>query len=301
MDFDGRLFKQELKKRKEYVDSCLERYLSETDAFPPLIHQAMHYAVFNGGKRIRPIMVMEGALLAGGQPETVAPCACALELIHSYSLVHDDLPAMDDDDFRRGQPTCHRVFGEANAILTGDALLTRAFEVLTQNADLLGVEASRVLKVIGKVARAAGSQGMIGGQVIDLDCEGKSVDYQCLQTMHSLKTGELFRCALQAGAVLCGMDDRGLWALDEYARHFGMAFQITDDILDIQGDETLIGKPVGSDEKNQKTTFPSLFGLDRSQQMARESVKICLKSLEGFDQRADFLRSLATYLLQRDS
>jgi farnesyl-diphosphate synthase (EC 2.5.1.10) len=162
MEFDCQQFRQELQKRKEFVDSCLEQYLSDRDAFPPVIHQAMHYAVFNGGKRLRPILVFEGASLAGGDRSSVVPAACALEMIHSYSLVHDDLPAMDDDDFRRGKPTCHRVYGEANAILTGDALLTRAFAMLAQNRQIPGVDPLRVLRVIEEVSQAAGSRGMVG-------------------------------------------------------------------------------------------------------------------------------------------
>lgn len=301
MEFDCQQFRHELQNRKEYVDKCLEQYLSDTDAFPPVIHQAMHYAVFNGGKRLRPILVFEGAALAGGSRLLVVPAACALEMIHSYSLVHDDLPAMDDDDFRRGKPTCHRVYGEANAILTGDALLTRAFELLAQNAQMSGVDPVRVLRVIEEVSRAAGSQGMVGGQVLDLESEGKNIEEEGLETIHRLKTGELFTAALRAGALLAGMNDENLECLDSYARCFGLAFQITDDILDIKGDEALIGKPVGSDEKNNKITYPRLYGLDGAEILARENVEACLNSLRGFGASAEFLRNLALFLLERDS
>ncbi|MEN6389317.1 MAG: polyprenyl synthetase family protein [Syntrophomonas sp.] len=301
MEFDCQQFKQELQKRKEFVDSCLEQYLNDTDAFPPVIHEAMHYAVFNGGKRLRPILVFEGAVLAGGERLSVVPAACALEMIHSYSLVHDDLPAMDDDDFRRGKPTCHRVYGEANAILTGDALLTRAFELLAQNVQVKEVEPLRVLTVIEEVSQAAGSRGMVGGQVLDLESEGKVLDEPGLETIHHLKTGELFKAALRAGALLAGMEEERLDCLDSYARCFGLAFQITDDILDVKGDEALIGKPVGSDEKNNKVTYPRLYGLEGAWALARENVDRCLASLQGFGQSADFLRSLALFLLERDS
>lgn len=298
---DCQRIRQELQKHKEFVDRCLVQYLCDTDAFPPLIHQAMHYAVFNGGKRLRPILVFEGAVLAGGDRLSVVPAACALEMIHSYSLVHDDLPAMDDDDFRRGKPTCHRVYGEANAILTGDALLTLAFELLAQNAQVKGVDPLRVLTVIGEVSRAAGSRGMVGGQVVDLESESKIIDEKGLETIHRLKTGELFKAALRAGALLAGMEDEKLNYLDNYARCFGLAFQITDDILDVKGDEALIGKPVGSDEKNNKATYPRLYGMEGAFALARENVEACIQNLEGFGESADFLRSLALYLLERDS
>lgn len=294
-------FLAEIKTRKDYVDSCLQKCLEQVDAYPPLIHEAMHYAVFNGGKRLRPIMVLEGARIAGGKQEDVTPAACAIEMIHSYSLVHDDLPCMDDDDFRRGKPTCHKVFGEANAVLTGDALLTAAFELLTRSAGIKGIELRHLIRVIEEIAHAAGSRGMIGGQVVDLQSEGKSIDYETLKTLHSLKTGELFRASLRAGAILCGLNDKKLQALTEYARCFGLAFQISDDILDVQGDEALIGKPVGSDEKNHKTTYPSLLGMEKSNELLAESVDSCLTSLEIFGPEADFLRQLAYFTMCRES
>lgn len=291
---------QELELRKKLVEGALEKYVV-LDAYPAIIHEAMYYATFNGGKRIRPIMVMEGAVLAGISPELVMPTACALELIHSYSLVHDDLPAMDNDDMRRGKPTCHIKFGEDMAILTGDALLTLAFELIASNADIDGIEYKNVVKVIRKVAKAAGSQGMIGGQVLDLQAEGKSIDYDDLKNLHSLKTGQLFRAALTAGAILGGMGADKLVRLEKYAYHYGLAFQITDDILDVKGDATLIGKPIGSDEKNDKTTFPKLFGLEKSLELAQDNIAICLENLEEFDDKADFLKNLALFTLQRNS
>ena len=293
--------KQQLILRKQYIDACLQECLQGLNGFPPLIHEAMRYAVLNGGKRLRPILVVEGALLAGGTRESVSALACAVEMIHCYSLVHDDLPAMDDDDLRRGQPTCHIVFGEANAILTGDALLTAAFEIIAGMADSPEIEPTSLLRVLKEIAAAIGSRGMVGGQVIDLEAEDKEIDYPTLQKMHSMKTGELFRASLRSGAILCGIDEEGLTALDSYARHFGLAFQITDDILDVKGSEEMIGKPVGSDQKNLKTTYPSLFGLDRSDQLASESVQSCLDSLAGFGPEADFLRQLALYTLLREN
>lgn len=301
MEFDLAAFKHELEKRKQYIDTCLKQYLAKEDAFPQVIHKAMHYAVFNGGKRLRPIMVLEGARLAGGNQESAVPIACALEMIHSYSLVHDDLPAMDNDEMRRGKPTCHIVFGEANAILTGDALLTGAFAVMTEAAAFPDVKLVNLVRVIREIADSAGSEGMVGGQVIDLESEGKDIDYDTLKILHSLKTGKLFQAALRSGAIIANMEPQGLAAVDEYAKNFGLAFQITDDILDISGNQEILGKPTGSDARNGKNTYPGLFGLDKSRQMAESCVEACIRSLEGFGPEADFLRQLALFTLQRNS
>jgi geranylgeranyl diphosphate synthase type II len=301
MTFDLELFLKKMRTRKDYVDSCLHNSLYNMNGYPPIIHEAMNYALFNGGKRIRPIMVFEGAKIAGGEMQKVIPTACAVEMIHTYSLVHDDLPAMDDDDFRRGKPTCHRVYGEAVAILTGDALLTGAFELLAQNSDRKEIKADRVIRVIEEISHAAGSRGMIGGQVVDLESEGKQLDYRTLKTLHSLKTGELFKVSLRAGAILSGIDDKGLQALTNYAYHFGLAFQITDDILDITGNEIITGKPLGSDQKNNKTTYPTLFGLKKACQLASESINACVDSLDMFGQEADFLKEQAYYLQHRNN
>lgn len=298
---DMNSFKQELHQRKELIDKHLAEYLSAPDTHPPVIHQAMHYAVFNGGKRLRPMLVLEGAAIAGKKPEIAMLTACGMELIHCYSLVHDDLPAMDDDDFRRGKPTCHRVFGEANAILTGDALLTAAFELFAANTQVPGVRPEQVVKVIAEIAAAAGSRGMIGGQVMDLEAENEVIDLPTLQTLHSLKTGALFTASLRAGALLGDMNEEGLQALTDYARHFGLAFQITDDLLDIKGDERVLGKPVGSDAKNHKSTYPSLLGVEQAELMARQSIENCVASLERFGPEADFLRQLAYFTLERQS
>jgi geranylgeranyl diphosphate synthase type II len=301
MKFDLKEFKQDIQKRKEYIDSCLQKYLAGADTYPAVIHEAMRYAIFNGGKRLRPIMVLEGARLAGGKEENAVPIACALEMIHAYSLVHDDLPAMDNDDLRRGKPTCHIVFGEANAILTGDALLTEAFAVMTEAAQLPGVKLENLVRVIREMANAAGSQGMVGGQVVDLESEGKSIDFETLKVLHSLKTGKLFQVALRSGAIISDMNQAGLEAVDEYARNFGLAFQITDDILDVSGNQELIGKPTGSDAKNGKTTYTSLFGLDKSRELAGQCVEACITSLQSFGNEADFLRQLACFTLERRS
>jgi geranylgeranyl diphosphate synthase type II len=300
MQFDRISFLKQLKARKERIEQHLLGCLP-VDAYPPVIHQAMHYAVSNGGKRLRPIMTAEGAVLAGMPDQLVMTTACAIEMIHCYSLVHDDLPAMDDDDLRRGKPTCHIVFGEANAILTGDALLTRAFELMAANAAEPGIDPGNAARAIREVAAAIGSSGMIGGQVLDLQWVGQQIELKDLQCLHLLKTGALFQAALRAGAILAGMDEERLKALDDYARHFGLAFQITDDILDVNGNEELIGKPVGSDQKNQKTTYVSLFGLEAAHDLARQSAEQCLQALAGFGREADFLRNLVCFILQRDN
>lgn len=289
----------ELKKRKEYIDGCLQEYLKLNNDSPQILQEAMRYAVFNGGKRIRPIMVLEAAALSGAERDNFTAAACALELIHSYSLVHDDLPAMDDDDLRRGQPTCHIKYGEANAILVGDALLTAAFELLS--GDIGNVLPAQRLRIIQEIARAAGNRGMIGGQIMDLESEHRDKDLENLKQLHSLKTGAMFRAALKTGAILGNLDEHQIIALDEYGCHFGLAFQITDDILDITGNEEIIGKPVGSDAKNQKATYPHLLGLKESKRMAKDAVSACIDRLEIFDSKADFLRSLAYYILFRNS
>jgi geranylgeranyl diphosphate synthase type II len=298
MDFNIESFKLELQQKKEHIERCLVKVLTPEEVFPPLIHKAMRYAVFNGGKRLRPIMVMEGGKIAGYEGEALVNLACALEMIHSYSLVHDDLPAMDDDDLRRGQPTCHIVFGEANAILAGDGLLTGAFQLLAETAALPGVDGSRLLQVINEIARAAGSEGMIGGQVMDLNIEYQN-GQDSLEKLHLLKTGALFTASLRVGAIMGGMNAKGLDALTDYAHHFGLAFQITDDILDVDGDQSLLGKPVGSDEKNLKMTYTSCYGLEEAREMAKREVEACLQSLQDFGSEADFLRSLARYSLYR--
>ncbi|MGI6469027.1 MAG: polyprenyl synthetase family protein [Syntrophomonadaceae bacterium] len=300
MGFDKTGFLKELQKRKEEIDRHLLGSLS-VDSDSPLIHQAMHYAVSNGGKRLRPILVVEGAHLAGRPAEAVMLTACAIEMIHCYSLVHDDLPSMDNDDLRRGKPTCHIVYGEANAILTGDALLSRAFELIAANAGVSGVTPDAVVAVIEEVAAAIGSTGMVGGQVLDLQWQGQQIGPAELEHLHLLKTGALFRAALRSGAILAGMKAQALEDLTDYARHFGLAFQITDDILDVCGDEGVVGKPIGSDERNQKITYVSLFGLEGAVELARQSVDKCIASLRSFGEEADFLRDLARFTLFRQS
>ncbi|MCL6635586.1 MAG: polyprenyl synthetase family protein [Peptococcaceae bacterium] len=290
-------FKEELKRRGEIVDRALDKYLPPEDAYPSLIHKAIRYSALGGGKRLRPALVLAAAEAVGGDPRLVLPAACALELIHSYSLVHDDLPVMDDDDFRRGRPTCHKVFGEAAAILAGDALLTLAFEVL---AKCEGAAPEKVVRVTGELAFAAGSQGLIGGQVVDTLSADGEIDARTLEYIHRHKTGALYRAAVRTGAILAGASEPQLAALTSYAEHLGLAFQIKDDILDIEGDEKVLGKPVGSDVKNKKATYPAFYGLEGAREKARQEAGGALRALRGFGPEADFLRNLVQFVIERD-
>ncbi len=294
-------FQQEMKARKEMVESALDRLLPGSETEPVSIHQAMRYAVLNGGKRLRPILVMEGARLGGKDMAQVLPLACAVELIHCFSLVHDDLPAMDDDDLRRGKPTCHKVFGEAMAILAGDALLARAFELSTYMLQDPSVPAENVLRAWNELAAATGSQGMIAGQVIDLESENKIVDGTTLRVMHQKKTGALIKAALKSGAIVSGAGEEKLRALEEFAGHFGLAFQITDDILDVEGDEKITGKRAGSDAAGNKATYVSVFGLSRAKEMAEECIAQAVKSLDIFGEDGWFLKEMARSVLGRQS
>ncbi|NLV17453.1 MAG: polyprenyl synthetase family protein [Syntrophomonadaceae bacterium] len=289
----------EMEKRKLLIEGALEKMMPSEDCRPPVIHQAMRYAVFNGGKRLRPVLVLEGARLMGGDFESVLPIACAVELIHSYSLVHDDLPAMDDDDLRRGKPTCHLVFGEAIAILAGDGLLTLAFELMSQAIGNELTNHKRVLEAWTELAQAAGSKGMIAGQVTDLMSEGQEVNEETLLYTHYNKTGALFKASLKSGAIMSGANSIQLQALEAYAEHFGLAFQITDDILDVEGDELLTGKKCGSDARSEKSTFVSVYGLDQSRKMAEQCVEKAIHSLDIFGEDGELLKGLAFSILPR--
>ncbi|MBC9784893.1 polyprenyl synthetase family protein [Heliobacterium chlorum] len=285
----------------QQVDEALGRYLPSEETYPAVIHKAMRYSIFAGGKRLRPILVLAGCRAVGGDEEKVLSAACALEMIHTYSLIHDDLPAMDDDDLRRGMPTNHKVFGEATAVLAGDALLTRAFGLVAEEALREGHEPARVLQVIAELAEASGTMGMIGGQVVDMESENRQIDLSTMEYIHRHKTGALIRSSLRIGAILGGGTDEEIRALSEYGDYLGLAFQITDDLLDIQGDQEKIGKPVGSDEKNNKATYPSLLGIEKAQEEACRVVQAAQESLQMFEEKADILRELAKFLLVREN
>ena len=289
-------FSEDLRKRASLVEEALEYLLPGPNAYPPLIHQAMRYSVMGGGKRLRPALVMAGAEAVGGQIADVLPAACAFELIHTYSLVHDDLPAMDNDDYRRGKLTSHKVYGEATAVLTGDALLTMAFQLLAGSKG----KAENILRVIQEAAIGAGTFGLIGGQVVDTLSEGNEFDEVTLNYIHRHKTGALYKVSVRAGAILAGAREEQLAALTGYAENLGLAFQIKDDILDIEGDENKIGKPVGSDTKNNKATYPALFGLNKSRVKARQAAERALAALESFGAEAEFLRAMVDFVIERD-
>jgi geranylgeranyl diphosphate synthase type II len=288
--------KNYLSLRKQLVEDQLEKIFPVPAGLQKKVIEAARYSLFAGGKRLRPILCLAAAEVVGGEIGPVLPAACALEMIHTYSLVHDDLPAMDNDDFRRGVPTNHRVFGEAIAVLAGDALLTEAFEYFA----LAGhVGAEKILEVMRIAVKAAGYRGMIGGQVIDLECENRRVDLATLEYMHVHKTGALLSASLEIGAVLGGGNEAQIKALKTYGHHFGLAFQITDDLLDVEGDIEVMGKTPGSDAAKNKMTYPALLGVAQSKDAAREHVERSLDALAGFDINAEPLRAIARYLLVR--
>ncbi len=288
-----------LKDRVAMVDGALERWLPAGTLLPQSLHQAMRYSVFAGGKRLRPVLMIAAAEAVGGNARQVLHAACAMEMIHTYSLVHDDLPAMDDDDFRRGRPTNHKVYGEATAILAGDALLTEAFRLLADADANRDVPPATALQVLEIVARCAGSQGMVGGQVVDMESEGREVDFPTLEYIHTHKTGALILASVQVGALLGGGDDAQCAALTRFGGAAGLAFQIADDILDVVGDQSVLGKDVGSDQARGKATYPALLGLAESRQRAEELCERAIAALEPLGAPAERLGSLARYIIER--
>ncbi len=293
------------------VDQALNHYMDTTQHNPEIIHESMRYSVFAGGKRLRPVLVLAGAEICGARPEIALPTAAAMELIHTYSLVHDDLPAMDDDDIRRGRPTNHKVYGDAIAILAGDALLTKAFELVAFNAKIRGVRPSVIPDVAALIAKGAGTFGMVGGQIVDIQMdEGKWKTHngtprskaeieRILTTIHRLKTAALIRTSLQAGALLAGATSQQFKRLGEYGEKIGLAFQIADDVLDVVADKKKLGKS-GSDAKNQKLTYAAIYGLDASKKKAFKLVEEAKGALKPFGKRAQVLKQLANYIVERD-
>jgi geranylgeranyl diphosphate synthase type II len=291
-------YNETYKNYLQMVEKALEQNLPPKEAFPPIIQEAMADSLLGGGKRLRPVLALATAETAGGEPRTVLSAACALEMIHAYSLIHDDLPSMDNDDLRRGKPSNHKKFGEAVAILAGDALLTQAFFLL---ADASGHKPGQQLQVIREIAYAAGTFGMIGGQVEDTCSEGNLSPVEALNYIHRHKTGALFCVSVRTGAILAGATKTALEQLTSYGENLGLAFQITDDILDVTGDEAKLGKPVGSDAKNQKLTYPLLFGLAESRQKAEEATHRALEALAMFGEKAEFLRQMVQRLSEREA
>jgi len=284
--------------QQQFVDQTLDKLVPPATESPETIHRAMRYSLFAGGKRIRPLLCMAAAESISDAPIGVERAACSLELIHTYSLIHDDLPALDNDDLRRGLPTCHIKFGDAMAILAGDALLTLAFEVLSR----LDIDAVRKVALIEELARASGTVGgMIGGQVHDIEGEGKRPDAKLLESIHRAKTGALLRASVRMGAIYAQADDAQLAALTSYGEHTGLAFQIVDDILDVEQTSDELGKTAGKDAAQQKITFPAVYGIHRSRQMAEEHRLAAHLALDRFDERAERLRELADLIVRRSA
>ncbi len=288
-----------LDERRGLVEDALDRFIPRADEPPERLHESIRYSVLAPGKRLRAILVIAGAEAVGGEGRLVLPTACALECIHAFSLIHDDLPCMDDDDFRRGRPTNHKVFGEAMAMLAGDALLALAFELIADNAQTAPND--RIVPVMKLISRAAGTAGMVGGQVTDILSEGKEITADELQAIHTRKTAELIRASVMSGAILSGASGRDLDAMERYGRGVGLAFQIADDILDVIGDEARIGKPVGSDARQDKVTYPRLFGLEESERRASQEVERAIQAIASFGESAEPLRGIARYIVERDT
>lgn len=292
------MFKAYCKAKLPLIDEALRNTMTIKGEIAPTIFDSMRYSLFAGGKRLRPVLLLAAADAVGADGNKFLNVACGLEMIHTYSLIHDDLPAMDNDDYRRGKLTNHKVYGEGIAVLAGDSLLTYAFETMLSQE---GVDPKTLLKVVKEIASAAGPEGMVGGQVIDMESEGKAVSFDTLQQMHRAKTGALFRAAVRAGAILGGASEEEIEALTVYAEKFGLAFQITDDILDVIGTAEAIGKPVGSDLKNNKSTYVTLHSVEIAQQMAKETVADAVDALAMFGKRGAVLKDLVEYLLKRES
>jgi geranylgeranyl diphosphate synthase type II len=287
-----------LKNKTQQVNVALEEIFHDSQSSEPIV-AAMKYSLMAGGKRIRPTLCLAAAEAAGGKPQVALPAACALEMVHTYSLIHDDLPAMDNDDLRRGKPTSHVAFDEATAILAGDALLTLAFQVLSSVPVSGENQASGWLKVIHMISTAAGYQGMIRGQMLDMAAEGQDLTVDELKSMHALKTGALIEAALLCGAWLSNAPKYQMEPLKTYAHSIGLAFQVTDDILNVEGNPKEMGKAVGTDELREKSTYPALLGIGPSKKFAENLVDEALQALEIFDKKADPLRALATYIIER--
>ncbi|MEO7146066.1 MAG: polyprenyl synthetase family protein [Bryobacteraceae bacterium] len=290
---------QYVAEEQKLVDAALERWVPPESAPPSAIHRAMRYSLFAGGKRIRPLLAMAAARAVSDAPVEIESAASVLEMIHTYSLIHDDLPALDNDDLRRGRPTCHKVFGDAMAILAGDALLTLAFEVLSK---LEMVGASRRVALIRELAAASGTVGgMIGGQVLDIEGEGKHPAAHLLESIHRAKTGALLRASVRVGGIYAGAGAEELEGLSLYGEHIGLAFQIVDDVLDVLQPSEKLGKTAGKDLQQKKITFPAVYGLERSREMAEEERLKAHIALEEFDDRANRLRELADLIVHRSA
>jgi len=289
--------KRYLALKQRTIDRALDRHLPKENVKPPTIHKAMRYSLFAGGKRLRPILCLAAAGACGGKIDNALPLACALECIHTYSLVHDDLPSMDNDDFRRGRPTCHKVFGDGIAVLAGDALLTIAFEIVSRAKPTSRYNMSFLL---GEVADAAGSQKLIAGQVADLEAEGRKIDLSGLRYIHENKTAAILTTSVRLGAMSANANPKQLNAITKFGRALGLAFQIIDDILDVTQTSEKLGKSAGKDVAAEKATYPAVMGLEKSRAEARRLTKQAHKALSIFGTEAEMLHGLANYLLERE-
>jgi geranylgeranyl diphosphate synthase type II len=295
--------KPQLNQYISSIEAALVSYINESKAASSYgaLQEVMAYSLLDAGKRIRPILCLEFCRICGGQIEAALPFACAVEMIHCYSLIHDDLPCMDNDELRRGKPSCHVKFGEALALLAGDALQTLAFETILNPEHIKSIPPEAALKAAYELAFASGEKGMAGGQVLDMQIEGKQVDIATLQLMDSGKTGAIIRAAALMGCIIGGARAAETAAAKEFAEHLGIAFQIVDDILDKTGNQELLGKPIGSDEDSNKSTYVTILGLDETKKQAEIHTNAAIKALEPFGEKADFLLGLSEYLLKRDN
>ncbi len=290
-----------LDQQRQRVDQFLEQSLPDTLRDPEKLYESMRYSLLGGGKRVRPILTIAAAQALGYNNDAMLPFAASLEFVHTYSLIHDDLPAMDDDDYRRGRLTNHKEFGDGMAILAGDALLTMAFELCSRDEGDHGLTVGQQLTIVRELAFGSGHQGMVGGQVMDIQAENQEVELSQLQKIHSYKTGQLIRTAVRIGGIIGGASSIQLQSLTGYAEDIGLAFQIADDVLNMVGTREELGKDAGTDEKRGKKTYPSFFGIDGARQLGNECVERAVNRLESFDHHADPLRHIATYIVERRS
>lgn len=296
VEFDLKAY---LGNKRAQVDSALDKYFPMVEGLTADLIEAMRYSLFAGGKRLRPILCIAAAETLEGEADRVLPVACALELIHTYSLIHDDLPLMDDDDLRRGKPTNHKVYGEAIALLAGDGLLTEAFSLMSSSHATDKITPDRLLKVVQTIASAAGCGGMVGGQVVDIQWEGKKAELETVKFLHTRKTGAMIRASVVSGAIAAGARESQVRSLASYGEKIGLAFQISDDILDVEGDTETMGKMAGADEEKGKTTYPSVLGMEASKKIENALVREAVHDLDAFGERAEPLRQIAYYIIER--
>lgn len=292
-------FKNSLKIKSDYIEELLKKYMPKEDGYQSTIMESMNYSLKAGGKRLRPILTLEACKIVGGNEEDAIPFAMAIEMIHTYSLIHDDLPSLDNDDLRRGKPTNHKVYGEAMAILAGDGLLNYAYEIMLSSS-LNKDNPEKYLRAIGEIAKSAGIYGMIGGQVVDVESENTLIPKEKLDYIHLNKTAAIMVGCMRAGAIVGNANEEQLEKVTKYAKNIGLSFQIVDDILDIIGDESKLGKHVGSDIENNKSTYPSLIGLEKSKEVATQLINEARENIKTLNGDYSFLDGLANYIIDRE-